>query len=412
MATPVSTNETWRFGVYEVDTRRVQLRRNGAPVKLREQSFLILVYLLEHAGEIITREDLQRVLWPLDTFVDFEHSLNVAVKNLRDALGDSTDAPLFIETIPRRGYRFIAPVTTMGDRPAYGEEIQNGARSDLTFTDSQNIGNGNEGIERLPGDAEAAAGPPSQTGAGPVHETIAAKAPEGGARALGRRWVLATVVLVVGGASVIWLWFRHQTKPLTDVDTIVLADFDNKTGDGVFDDTLKQGLSVQLEQSPFLTLLSERRVNETLKLMGRPVDDRLTPEVTTEVCKRTGSKAILTGSIVGLGSQYVIGLKALNCNTGDVLADAQEQAASKEAVLKALDAGAISLRRKLGESLTSVQEFATPLEEATTPSLEALEAYTLGLKTLYAKGYTAALPLIPIGCIFRISNLVKSKKKH
>jgi tetratricopeptide (TPR) repeat protein len=179
---------------------------------------------------------------------------------------------------------------------------------------------------------------------------------------------------------------------LTDKDTIVLSDFDNKTGDSVFDDTLKQGLSVQLEQSPFLALVSERRVNETLKLMGRPAGDRLTPEVTREVCQRTGSKAMLTGSIAGLGSQYVIGLKAMNCNTGDVLAEAQEQAAGKEAVLKALDAAAVSLRGKLGESLSTVQKYATPVEEATTPSLEALKAYSLGLKTRNAKGNTASLP--------------------
>ena len=138
-------------------------------------------------------------------------------------------------------------------------------------------------------------------------------------------------------------------------------------------------------------------MNETLKLMGRPAGDRLTPEVTREVCQRTGSKAMLTGSIAGLGSQYVIGLKAVNCNTGDVLAEAQEQAAGKEAVLKALDNAAVSLRGKLGESLSSVQKYATPLEEATTPSLEALKAYSLGRKTFFAKGNTAALPFLQAG---------------
>src|ERR1019366_6128222 len=127
------------------------------------------------------------------------------------------------------------------------------------------------------------------------------------------------------------------------------------------------------EQSPFLDLLSDRKVNETLKMMGRPAGDRLTPEVTREVCQRKGSKAMLTGSIARLGSQYVIGLKAVNCDTGDVLAEAQEQAAGKEAVLKALDTATISLRSKLGESLSSVQKYATPLEEATTASLEALK---------------------------------------
>jgi tetratricopeptide (TPR) repeat protein len=198
------------------------------------------------------------------------------------------------------------------------------------------------------------------------------------------------VAAAIGGT--LYLRSRQAMARLTDKDTIVLSDFDNKTGDAVFDDTLKQGLSVQLEQSPFLALVSDRRVNETLKLMGRPAGDRLTPEVTHEVCLRTGSKAMLTGSIAGLGSQYVIGLKAVNCNTGDVLAEAQEQAAGKEAVLKALGAAAVSLRSRLGESLSSVQKYATPVEEATTPSLEALKAYSLGIKTVYAKGETAALP--------------------
>ena len=208
------------------------------------------------------------------------------------------------------------------------------------------------------------------------------------------QWVAVTgaIVLVIGLAVGGWLFHSRKGHALTDKDTIVLSDFDNKTGDEVFDDTLKQGLSVQLEQSPFLNLLSDRKVNETLKLMGRPAGDRLTPEVTREVCQRTSSKAMLTGSIVGLGSQYVIGLKAVNCNTGDVLAEAQEQAAGKETVLRALDNAAMSLRGKLGESLSSVQKYATPVEEATTPSLEALKAYSLGVKTSYAKGTAAALP--------------------
>ena len=197
------------------------------------------------------------------------------------------------------------------------------------------------------------------------------------------------VLLAVAGG----IYYRsHQYKTLTDKDSIVLSDFDNKTGDPVFDDTLKQGLAVQLEQSPFLDLISDRKVNETLKLMGRVAGDRLTPELTREVCLRTGSKAMLTGSIAGLGSQYVVGLKAVNCDTGDLLAEAQEQAASKEAVLKALDRAAVSLRSKLGESLSSVQKYATPVEEATTPSLEALKAYSLGRKMFFAKGNTAALP--------------------
>ncbi len=225
-------------------------------------------------------------------------------------------------------------------------------------------------------------------------ESGTAAVPEAPAARVAKVWkiavpVLLVVLLVAGGLYYRW---HQQSERLTDKDTIVLSDFDNKTGDPVFDDTLKQGLSVQLEQSPFLDLLSADKVNETLKLMGRPAGDRLTANVTREVCQRTGSKAMLTGSIAGLGSQYVIGLKAVNCNTGDVLAETQEQAAGKEAVLKALDAAAIRLRGKLGESLSTVEKYATPLAEATTPSLEALKAFSLGQKTLYTKEMTAALP--------------------
>ena len=206
-------------------------------------------------------------------------------------------------------------------------------------------------------------------------------------------WRVAFLVLLAAALIAGGFYYRsHQTKPLTDKDTIVLADFINTTGDSVFDDTLKQGLAVQLEQSPFLDLVSERKVNETLKLMGRPAGDRLTPELAREVCQRRGSRAILTGSIAGLGNQYVIGLKAADCNTGDVLAVAQEQAAGKESVLKALDKAAVSLRAKLGESLSSVQKYATPVEEATTPSLEALKSYSLGRKMQAAKGDVPALP--------------------
>ena len=221
-----------------------------------------------------------------------------------------------------------------------------------------------------------------------------AAVPEAPAARVAKVWKIAVPLLLVALLVAGGLYYRshQQSNRLTEKDTIVLSDFDNKTGDSVFDDTLKQGLSVQLEQSPFLDLISERRVNETLKLMGRSPDDRLTANVTRDVCQRTGSKAMLTGSIAGLGSQYVIGLKAVSCNTGDVLAEAQEQAAGKEAVLKALDNAAISLRSKLGESLSSVEKYATPVEEATTPSLEALKAYSLGVKTNYAKGGTASLP--------------------
>jgi Tfp pilus assembly protein PilF len=200
--------------------------------------------------------------------------------------------------------------------------------------------------------------------------------------------VLLVALLVAGG-----LYYRsYRSKPLTDKDTIVLADFDNKTGDAVFDDTLKTALNVSLRQSPFLNVLPDSEVAKTLQLMTRPVSTKLTPDVARELCQRAGSKAYIAGSIAGLGSEYVLGLKAVNCQNGDTLAEEQMRAASKEEVLDTLGEAASKLRSELGESLATVQKFDVPLVDATTSSLEALRAYSLGWKALNESGTAAALP--------------------
>jgi eukaryotic-like serine/threonine-protein kinase len=196
-------------------------------------------------------------------------------------------------------------------------------------------------------------------------------------RASGAPWIVAAAVLVIITAIGGGLYYRsHRAKPLTDKDTIVLADFDNKTGDAVFDDALKTALNVSLNQSPFLNVLSDSNVAKTLKLMTKPPDTKLTPDVARELCQRTGSKAYIAGSIASLGSQYVLGLKVVNCQSGDVLAQEQATAASKEKVLDALGDAASKLRGELGESLASVQKFDVPLSQATTSSLEALKAFS------------------------------------
>jgi eukaryotic-like serine/threonine-protein kinase len=202
----------------------------------------------------------------------------------------------------------------------------------------------------------------------------------------------AVVLVAVASAGVLYVRSRQTAHRLTERDTIVLADFANSTGDPVFDDTLKTALSVALSQSPFLNVLPENKVAATLKLMTRPANIRLTPEVTRELCQRTGSKAYIAGSIASLGSQYVLGLKAVSCQSGDPLGEEQVTAASKEKVLDALGEAASKLRGKLGESLATVQKFDVPLEQATTSSLEALKAYTLGEKDTDEKGTAAALP--------------------
>lgn len=202
----------------------------------------------------------------------------------------------------------------------------------------------------------------------------------------------ATFLLALGIGG--WFYKTHPAQALGESDTIVVADFNNKTGDAVFDDTLRQGLSAQLQQSPFLNFVSEQRIQQTLALMGQPPDGKLTPEIARDLCRRTASKAYLSGTIANLGSQYVIGINAVNCQTGDSLAQQQVTADSKEHVLKALDEATTKLRERLGESLKTIQKLDTPIEEATTPSLEALQAYSLGRNTMMGKGdFSAAVPL-------------------
>jgi eukaryotic-like serine/threonine-protein kinase len=210
------------------------------------------------------------------------------------------------------------------------------------------------------------------------------------------RWatVAGATIVVIGLAVVGWLLFSRKAHALTDNDTIVLADFDNKTGDTIFDDTLKTALSVSLRQSPFLNVLPESEVATTLQQMTHPASTKLTPELTRELCLRAGSKAYIAGSIGALGSEYVLGLKAVNCQSGDTLAEEQVTAASKEKVLDTLGEAASKLRGELGESLATVQKLDVPLEQATTSSLEALKAYSLGIKTFNEEGHAAALPYL------------------
>ena len=206
-----------------------------------------------------------------------------------------------------------------------------------------------------------------------------------------RGFGLTIGVLVVAAAATIFLYF-HRASALTEKDTILIADFVNTTGDAVFDGTLKQGLAVQLTQSPFLNLFPDARVRQTLRLMGRPPDDRVTKEVAREICQRQGLKAFLAGSITNLGTSYVITLEAVNGQSGEEIASEQAEAGSKEQVLKALSQAASKLREKLGESLGSIQKFDAPLEEATTSSLEALKAYSLGNEQSISGKYLQAIP--------------------
>jgi eukaryotic-like serine/threonine-protein kinase len=210
-----------------------------------------------------------------------------------------------------------------------------------------------------------------------------------------KRWLVPGSAMALLAAALIaaGLYYRsHHAQHLTDKDTIVLADFANSTCDPVFDDTLKQALTASLRQSPFLNVLSDRRMSQTIRLMTRPANTRVTPELAQEICQRTNSKVWIEGSVARIGNEYMVGLKALNCQNGDTLAQEQVTAADKEKVVDALGEAASKLRGELGESLITVKKFDIPLSQATTSSLEALKAASLGSKTLHEKGTAAALP--------------------
>jgi tetratricopeptide (TPR) repeat protein len=220
----------------------------------------------------------------------------------------------------------------------------------------------------------------------------------GPGRAVARRtirWGAATgaTILVIGLVAVgCWLFFSRKTHALTDKDTIVLADFTNTTDDAVFDGTLRQGLSVQMEQSPFLSIISDQQIQQTLQMMGQPAEAKLTPTIAQELCQRAGSAAVLDGSIAQIGTQYLLTLKAVNCASGESLASTEAQASDKSHVLDALGKTASEMRNKLGESLSTVRKFDTSLEQATTPSLDALKAFSSGRRVLTTTGSGAAIP--------------------
>jgi DNA-binding winged helix-turn-helix (wHTH) protein/tetratricopeptide (TPR) repeat protein len=348
------------FGPFRMDLEERVLMREQETITLSPKAFETLLVLVQHSERVVLKDDLMKTLWP-DTFVE-ESNLSQHIFQLRKALGDKAHDPEYIVTVPGRGYRFAQKVEERIDPD--GDLIVH-SRSVHSVT---------------------------------VEETESSAAVASFARLRERPWnwilgttaVVALLALVVAGIFI----YTRKSHTLTEKDTIVLADFANTTGDAVFDGTLRQGLAVQLAQSPFLNIVSDERLSQTLRFMGQPPDARLTPSIAREVCQRAGSRAYLSGSIAILGTQYVLGLKTVNCRTGDTLAEEQVRASGKEQVLSAMDKAVAKLRGKLGESLSTVQKFDTPVEQATTPSLEALQAYSLGRETMTGKSdFAAAAPL-------------------
>lgn len=349
-----------RFGVFEINRSARELRKHGVKVRLSGQPFAILEMLLEKPGQVITREELQKRIWPADTFVDFEQGLNGAIKKLRDAVGDSPDAPRYIETLPKIGYRFIAPV---GEAPAIQQDSLRYAGPE-TAADRTTEPAGNEKAAHISRTSQS------------------------------RLWVAMALILVSAGIVTIVAapHFRKRSPVLQERDTIVVGNFENFTSEPLFDDALRSGLVIGLQQSPFLQVLSDRRSAEILRQMGHSPEERMANKTEIELCQRVGSKVLAAGAIRNLGTSYVVDLSASRCDNGETVAQEQVVAGRKEDVIDALGQAAARIRAKLGESLPSIEKYNAPLEQATTSSIEALKAYGAGITRWDAEGDAVAAP--------------------
>jgi eukaryotic-like serine/threonine-protein kinase len=333
----LNQHERLRFGVFEVSFRAYELRKHGMRVRLRGQPFDLLRLLLDRPGEVVTREEMKAQLWSDDTFVDFERSLNSAIQKLRSVLGDSPDKPVYIETIPRVGYRFVAPVSPLDPLPANGS-------------------------------APAAAPPPEPPPAPPIR-----------ARRYRRTLVLVSALLLILALGAIF-WYRFGRRPqpvLTEMDREILAGVTNSTGDPAFDSSLGQALRVKLAESPFLNLVPDAAFRRALPAVASANRHEISVEDAQKACTALGAAAVLAGDVSQANGTYVVRFTATRCS-GGAFARAREVAASRDQVLNALDRAARDLRIRLGEPQASVASYDTPAARATSSSLAALKAFSIG----------------------------------
>ena len=360
MQEPQKPRRIVRFGTFEADLEEAKLTKAGLRIRLQEQPFQILALLLERPGQMVTREEIQQRLWSGNTFVEFDDALNTAVRKLRTALGDLADNPRFVETVPRRGYRFIAPVNIPSTPTPFAPP-------------------------EAPTESEAV---PTETALHPIDEPEVRPTPS---RRLWTYALLGIIALLLVGSGL----YRHSRRNafhISSDDKIVLADFVNTTGEPIFDDALRKALEVGLEQSPSINVVSDRKTALIVQQMGHSQEERITGRTAIEVCQRAGGKLTVQGSISSLGTEYLVDLAAIRCDTGDPIAHQEAEPKRKEDVVDALGRLTAQLRARMGESLPSIRKFNVPLELATTPSLEALSAYSTALSTWDKKGDLASIP--------------------
>ena len=347
-----------RFGAFELDVRSGELRAiepsDAEPVILQEQPFRILQLLIERNGEVATREDIRSVLWPDERTVDFNHSINVAIATLRRVLDDPATEAKYIETVARRGYRLIPTPAWLpvASDPAV-ERKRPRPRSGILICRNA--------------DFNQAAIPPVD----PRKRKTSIRS---------WAWLIAAMAVLATAAGGGLYWRLRPAMRLAAHDTVVLADISNQTSDPVFQDALNTAFRIEFEQTPYFNLLGSDKVRGTMKLLGYPDDQKVTPENAREVCLRSNSVAVIASSIADAGNRFRIEVSGIECHTGKTFASAAKIAANRNEIVQALGQLGEELRRKMGEPPSSVARFSKPLAVATSGSLEALQLLTTGYR--------------------------------
>jgi eukaryotic-like serine/threonine-protein kinase len=356
------TKVIYEFGPFRMDPDKQVLLRDGRLVAVTPKAFETLLVLVRRSREVVSKEELLKEIWP-DSFVE-EANLSQHIFKLRKALGDTVEGERYIVTLPGRGYRFAVPVRTIAEG---GDVLIAQMRSRAQILIEEDAPE--------PVELQAVLPPPAPS------------------KPKWPRWMLASgAAVAVAAIGSLLLLQRHRINSLDSKDAVLIADFTNRTGDPVFDDALRQGLEVQLQQSPYLNLVSEDLIQKTLRLMSQPPGTRVTGQVAREVCLRTGSAAMLEGSIQSVGAQYLLNLWSTNCRAGDVIDREQAQVVRKEEVLGAITRMTTRFRKRVGESAPTLEKHDVPLAEATTASIDALKAYSLGLQAIATHSEDSSIP--------------------
>jgi eukaryotic-like serine/threonine-protein kinase len=318
----------YEFGPFRMDPDKQVLLRENQPIPVTPKAFETLLALVRRSRDVVTKEELLKEIWP-DSFVE-ESNLSQNIFMLRKALGDTAENRQYIVTLPGKGYRFAAPVRTVTEQ---GETLVAQARTRTQVVIEENEAETEQALKTLPTSQKPGAG---------------------------WKFLLSMAGVAVLAATSTFLFLRPRKKVLTEKDTIVLADFDNSSGDPVFDGTLRQALAIHLEQSTFLKIMDDEQVQQTMRLMSLPPGTRITNQIAHDICVRDAAAATIDGSIASLGKSYVVTLQAITCQGGATLAREQIQADDKEHVLNALGTAATDMRARLGESRNSIQKSNRP----------------------------------------------------